>query len=189
VQHLEKMMTVAARLYTVGPVGSASEAQLTAERSRVSGANELSAWDRAVEAWASVDQKLEYARGLLRLGECLLNRGDRTAAEPKLRHGLGIAKQLGAFPLIEEIVAEGRRANLMLEAVRGAKTEGPLSALTSRELEVLWLIAMGKSNAAIAEELCISPKTVSVHVSRIFTKLDLRNRTAAARLANKLGLD
>jgi DNA-binding NarL/FixJ family response regulator len=57
------------------------------------------------------------------------------------------------------------------------------SVLTAREVEVLRLIAQGKTNRAIARALDISEKTVARHVSNIFTKLDLSNRSAAAAYA------
>ncbi|MGI5246656.1 helix-turn-helix domain-containing protein [Dactylosporangium sp. CA-139066] len=60
--------------------------------------------------------------------------------------------------------------------------------LTEREREVLRLVAEGYSNGRIAEQLYISPKTASVHVSRIIAKLDVANRIEAAAAARRLGL-
>ena len=62
------------------------------------------------------------------------------------------------------------------------------TALTEREREVLCLVAGGATNRAIASRLFISPKTASVHVSRILTKLDATTRTEAAALAHASGL-
>jgi DNA-binding CsgD family transcriptional regulator len=62
------------------------------------------------------------------------------------------------------------------------------TALTEREREVLCLVATGATNCAIAARLFISPKTASVHVSRILTKLDATTRTEAAALAHASGL-
>ena len=68
-----------------------------------------------------------------------------------------------------------------------ARRSGP-GPLTARETEVLGLVAEGRSNQQIASELFMSPKTVSVNVSRILTKLDATNRTEAAATARRLGL-
>jgi NarL family two-component system response regulator LiaR len=61
----------------------------------------------------------------------------------------------------------------------------PKHDLTDRELEVLRLIAQGKSNKEIAEELVLSEKTVKTHVSNILQKLHLSDRTQAAVYALK----
>ncbi len=57
------------------------------------------------------------------------------------------------------------------------------AGLTAREVEVLRLVAAGRSNPEIATELVLSEKTVARHLSNIFAKLDVRSRTAAAAFA------
>lgn len=69
-----------------------------------------------------------------------------------------------------------------MDALSRQNAEAP-SPLTSRELEVLRLVAAGKSNRVIAAELYLSEKTVARHVSNIFTKLDLSSRSAATAFA------
>ena len=63
-----------------------------------------------------------------------------------------------------------------------------VAGLTTRELDVLRLIAAGHTNPEIGKALYMSPKTASVHVSRILTKLDVKTRTEAAGVAHRLGL-
>ena len=63
-----------------------------------------------------------------------------------------------------------------------------LSDLTEREAEVLTCLAAGQSNREIAASLVISERTVARHLSNIFTKLDLRSRTAVASWAHRHGL-
>ena len=72
----------------------------------------------------------------------------------------------GGTALDREVVAELMRS-------RGRDAEGPLSALTAREHEVLGLMAEGRTNAAIARALVVTPGAVEKHISNIFSKLDL----------------
>jgi DNA-binding NarL/FixJ family response regulator len=69
-----------------------------------------------------------------------------------------------------------------MDELCGTESKG-VSGLTGRELQVLRLIATGKSNRAIAADLVISEHTVARHVQNIFAKLGLRSRTAAAAFA------
>ena len=83
----------------------------------------------------------------------------------------------------------GRFADRLRPAAAPASPElERLQALAPRELEVLLLISKGLSNTEIATELFISPETVKTYVSRIFTKLDLRDRVQAVIFAYRAGL-
>ncbi|HKV84761.1 MAG TPA: response regulator transcription factor [Ktedonobacterales bacterium] len=89
-----------------------------------------------------------------------------------------------------ESVLHPRVAGRLIQDVRAAKRPAPavFADLTERELEVLRLIAEGHSNAAIAEQLVLSEKTVKGHVSNILSKLHMDDRTQAAVYAWQQGL-
>ena len=77
---------------------------------------------------------------------------------------------------------------LMRELQRSSDLPPSEEPLTEREVEVLKLLARGLQNKEIAEELLISERTMSTHVSNIISKLHLANRTQAALYALKEGL-
>ena len=74
------------------------------------------------------------------------------------------------------------------ERRRGVGPSAPGCGLSPREVEVLRLIAAGRTNRSIAAELVVSEKTVHRHVSNVFTKLGVGSRTAAAAYAFEHGL-
>jgi DNA-binding NarL/FixJ family response regulator len=76
----------------------------------------------------------------------------------------------------------------LMSSLRGRRGADPISELTSRELDVLRLVAAGKPNKHIAAELGISERTARTHVSRILRKLRLNSRTQAALWAVREGL-
>jgi DNA-binding NarL/FixJ family response regulator len=82
--------------------------------------------------------------------------------------------------LVERFTAAARPAD--------AAQSPRLSELTARELEVLRLIARGRSNAEIATELVLGENTIKTHVSRVFAKLGLRDRAQAVVVAYETGL-
>jgi DNA-binding CsgD family transcriptional regulator len=146
------------------------------------------AWDRAAAAWADLSEPYPLAEALLHAAETALACGDHDGAAERLQRAASLATELGARPLGEEITILARRARISLgghESPAGAHTG---AGLTGRELEVLALVAAGRSNRDIAAELFISPKTASVHVSNILGKLGAANRGEAAAKAHALRL-
>jgi len=83
-----------------------------------------------------------------------------------------IFAQLGAAPDLARIDSLARRAPSV-----------DVHGLTTREMQVLRLVAQGETNRAIASELVLSERTVDRHVSNIFTKLGVLSRTAATAYA------
>jgi len=151
------------------------------------------AWDQAGAAWAEVSEPYPLAQALLHAAETALACGDRDGAAERLRRAADLAASLGARPLSEQIAILARRARISLRASDGAtpsirNADAGDPGLTGRELDVLRLIAAGRSNKEIAAELFISPKTASVHVSNILGKLGAASRGEAAAKAHALRL-
>ncbi|SDK17848.1 response regulator [Sediminibacillus albus] len=87
-----------------------------------------------------------------------------------------------------EQVFEPEVTNKVMARMRSKQPVPPHESLTAREMEVLLLIAQGRTNLEIAEELFIALKTTKVHVSNILSKLEVQDRTQAAIYAYKQGL-
>ena len=120
-----------------------------------------------------------------------LARGVSSDAEPVLRE---FALRRLSFA-VRRFTGRIRRVLVRLVDVngprRGVDSQSTITAdlgLTAREFEVLEQLAFGHSDKRIAEELYISRKTVSVHVSNILRKLDVPDRVAAAQVAHELGM-
>jgi DNA-binding CsgD family transcriptional regulator/tetratricopeptide (TPR) repeat protein len=170
----------------VGPEALAWLARAEAEWTRVEGRADPDRWSAAADAFG-YGYLYEEARCRWRLAEALLGDGRRGQAATQARAAHEIAERLGAAPLLATLESLGRRGRLELGVQRPAGHEAP--GLTPRELEVLRLVAAGRSNGQIAEALFISRKTASVHVSNILAKLGVRTRTEAAAAAHRMGLE
>jgi DNA-binding CsgD family transcriptional regulator len=136
-----------------------------------------------------------YAR--FREAEALLKtRAPHAQIEPVIRAAHQTTVTLSAGPLRREIELLAQRGRLRLQEEVDTVTEpgaqySPAASLglTRREAEVLALVAAGRTNRQIGETLFITPKTASVHVSRILAKLGVAGRGEAAAIAHRLGLD
>jgi ATP/maltotriose-dependent transcriptional regulator MalT len=142
-------------------------------------------WDVAATLWERLSEPYPAARARWRQAEAVLaGRGDRRQAAALLTAANVTASALGAEPLRAEIEALARRARIR----PGVVAERPAGLLTSRETEVLELLAAGLTNRQIAERLFVSEKTVGTHVAHIFEKLDVHSRVGAAGRAQALGV-
>lgn len=177
---------LAGELPTYGPADRAWAATFRAEVARVAGNAPPSTWQPVVEAWDALAQPYEAAYARYRAAEAGVH-GDREEAARWLVDAASAADAIGARPLRETIDLLARRARIPLETERRAAPQRA-AGLTERELDVVRLLAAGRSNRQVAAELFISPKTVSVHVSNILTKLEVASRGEAAAAAYRLGL-
>jgi DNA-binding CsgD family transcriptional regulator/tetratricopeptide (TPR) repeat protein len=191
------LRAAAATLEVTGPVQAALRLTFQAEDARCQAAEaavSVPLWRSAATAWEALGEPYPQARALFGLAEAALGGGaDRDEASSALQRSAGLARGLGAAPLLADISLLARRARIPLDAGdaggAAAAAEGdPRLGLTQREFEVLRLVAAGMSNAAIAGELFISAKTVSVHVSNILGKLGTASRGEAAALAHRMRL-
>jgi DNA-binding NarL/FixJ family response regulator len=181
---------------SLGIEGRGWLARAEAEWRRASVDNDPANWQAVVDAFGP-DFVYESARSRWRLAEALAEAGDREEAQRQWLLAAEVADRLGATRLRAALADLGRRARLGpgpgLAAAGDAAgatavARSPLSVLTSREAEVLRLVAAGRSNREIGAELFIAPKTVSVHVSNILAKLGAASRTEAAAIAHGNGV-
>ncbi|MDQ3985439.1 MAG: LuxR C-terminal-related transcriptional regulator [Actinomycetota bacterium] len=122
--------------------------------------------------WRALEAPYEAARTRVPIALACRALGDEDGAEMELDAARSVFERLAAAPDVGRVVE--------LSEVEAHRVGG---GLTTREVQVLSLIATGKTNRAIATELVISEKTVASHVSHIFTKLDLTSRAAATAYA------
>jgi DNA-binding CsgD family transcriptional regulator len=132
----------------------------------------LAALRQAWTAWQEIQAPYEAARVRVLIGAAYRALGDKDAAEMELDAARWIFQELGAAGL------ELAGADSSPRAPAGAA-----ASLSPRELEVLRLVATGRTNRAIAAELFISERTVERHVSNIFLKLEVSSRAAATAWA------
>ncbi len=141
---------------------------------RGDGASALSRLRQAIQLWSPLGAAYEIARCRGLVGRACLLLADDDTARVELAAARDLCRELGARPLEAELTA-------LLEP----RAPG---GLTAREVEVLRLVAAGRSNPEIAAALVLSEKTVARHLSNIFGKLDVTSRTAAAAWALQRGL-
>ena len=166
-----------------------------AETARAEHEADPSAWERAADTWESHHQPYPEAYARMRHAEALLAHRSRSSAGAEaLRRADGIARRLGARPLLEDIADLATRARISLAAPEvadppetppPARSPDPLDPLTTREREVLRELAKGLTNREIGRRLYISEKTVGAHVARIFAKIGVHSRVQASAFLHR----
>jgi DNA-binding CsgD family transcriptional regulator/tetratricopeptide (TPR) repeat protein len=146
-------------------------------------------WESLADALDGVGVPYPACYARLRAAEAAVVAGARAAARQRLRSAAAEAERLGAMRLRGEIRRLARGADIPLDGdAAGEVSDLQRLRLTGREAEVLRLMVAGRTNRQIAEQLYISPKTASVHASRILAKLGVSNRVEAAATAYRLHL-
>jgi DNA-binding CsgD family transcriptional regulator len=202
--YADKAREAAARPFADAmPEAAAMVLVADAEAAAATGTPDPELWARAADAWAAIDRPFRVARVRWREAEARLTRGDRAGAELAGTDALALAQRLGAAWLVDELTALARRGRLRIQTAPAVVPPPDLDAsdapavadpaaelgLTRRERDVLALVAQGRTNRQIGEQLFMAEKTASVHVSRILAKLDVRSRTEAAAVAHRLGIE
>jgi DNA-binding NarL/FixJ family response regulator len=124
--------------------------------------------------WQALEMPCESAQARLLMALACRALGDHDAASMELDAARRVFVRLGAGPDVARV-----------DELLGSRAA---AGLTSREMEVIRLLARGQTNRAIAQALAISERTVDRHVANIFTKLDLSSRAAATAYAYEHGL-
>ena len=167
------------------------------EMSRIKAGRRAEDWGCAAEAWAEAQERwLEVASPYPATYACwrraeamLLARGRSAEAAGLVRTAHADADRIGAALLRSAIDAFAARVRVdpTPAAAPAPRRESPLG-LTPREEQILELLARGRKNREIADELVISPRTVEVHVARVLEKLNAHTRTEAVAAAHRLGI-
>jgi DNA-binding CsgD family transcriptional regulator/tetratricopeptide (TPR) repeat protein len=167
----------------------ALRAHIAAEVARASGDDDGAGWLAVAAMWSSHGLRPREAYARFRAAEAFVRADERDAATPAARDGYTSARDIGWICMRDAIASLARRARLDLGGVSDAAAPpADRYGLTARELDVVALVAEGRTNRQIADALFISAKTASVHVSNILAKLGVTNRGEAAAAARRLGL-
>jgi len=130
---------------------------------------------KAMQQWSELGCPYEAARAQVLVGRACATLGDTDSSTRHLDAARRVFEGLGTAPALHDVT-------------RLTSPKRTPNGLTAREVEVLRLVAAGKSNTQIAAALVLSERTVARHLSNIFTKIDVPSRTAAAAYAYEHGL-
>ena len=175
----------------LGPEGRAWLLRLEAAATGLRGPADPDGWAAAAEAFG---YGAVYEQAICRWheAEAVLAAGaeaDVPRAKAALAAAHEVAVRLGAVPLRDAIRDVAHRARVDLGgSAAAASARDVTDPLTDRERDVLERVALGRTNRQVGEELYISEKTVSVHLSRVMAKLGASRRAEAVAIAYDRGL-
>jgi len=184
---LARVATDSGSAYALAALAAALGEAALADGDADTAADHLS---RAADAHKALSVPGERAQIAVRAAAALAAAGRREPALEQLADAYRVARRLGARPLAArasaEIAALGESIEQRVGRRAAAQHEG--AGLTRRELEVMRLVAVGRTNREIASTLYLSPRTIDMHVRNILGKLGCRSRVEATSKAHSLGL-
>ena len=183
--HLDRVTGLVARPAAVLEADRTLAAALVA---RTAGQADQGAWESAVAERRGLGRPHELASVLADAAGAFLDARRRSQAEAAIAEAHAISVELGAEPLRTRLESLARRARIPLEGVDTPDHAADRLGLTRREREVLALVADGRSNRQIGEQLYMAESTAGVHVSNIIAKLGVTRRSEAAAVAHRMGL-
>jgi DNA-binding CsgD family transcriptional regulator len=173
-KHADELAGIASSFGNVALQAMATYAAATISLASGENENALGKAREARRLWSDVGSPYESARAQVLVARALRELGDEDSATTEFAVARRAFAEVGAVPAAQEV-----------DKLLGRERPG---GLTEREVEVLRLVAAGRSNHEIARVLVLSQKTVERHLSNIFSKLDVSSRTAAAAYAHEHGL-
>jgi DNA-binding CsgD family transcriptional regulator/tetratricopeptide (TPR) repeat protein len=176
------------RSRAAAPMALASHAAATCELSDAEGRADAAGWRAVATRWEELQEPYREAQSHMRAAEALLSTGgDRRAAAEELRIARATADRIGAQRVTHAVDDVARRARITLGRAAGHVDDDPYH-LTSRERDVLTLVAEGLTDRAIGSRLFISHRTVERHVSNLLAKFDAGRRSELTAIAHRVGL-
>ena len=145
----------------------------------------LSPAEQAAAGLAATGMKVDALRARVVLGTALWHRGRADDAVRELKGAQLAFEQIGATTLAKLARTERRRLAARTSRARCTDSEGTVTVLTDRERQIADLVGEGLTNRLIAKRLHISEKTVEMHLSKVFAKLGVANRAAAAAFVTR----
>jgi DNA-binding CsgD family transcriptional regulator len=145
---------------------------------------------QALQHFEKLKTPLELAKIEERLGGALIDAGEKNESIPHLKNSYQLYRKLGCRSLASRVAEILETTGVPAEERRSpeSKERAARGGLTSRQLEILRLIADGLTNKEIAGKLFLSPRTVEMHVANLLDRLDCRSRSEAVHRAGELGL-
>jgi DNA-binding CsgD family transcriptional regulator/tetratricopeptide (TPR) repeat protein len=171
----DELVAIAATMRSPHLEATAAHAQARVLHAEGEAAAALGCARKARDGWVALDAPYQAAQARGMIGVICRELGDTEACAIELEAARRDFERLGATP-------DAARLGRLVGDREG------VNGLTPRELDILRLVATGKTNRAIGDELVISEKTVARHISNIFDKLGVSSRTAATAYAYDHGL-